>query len=72
AFAEGDMDQVEQVAHALKGSSATLGAMRLSAACRKVEETARMDPLAVMPEDLEAVQRTYAEAATELGQLVAS
>ncbi|MDY7096205.1 MAG: ATP-binding protein, partial [Acidobacteriota bacterium] len=70
ALGEGDMDAVEQASHAFKGSAATLGAVRLAAACKRVEETARVDPLAVMPEDVEAVAQEYRRAAAELQRLL--
>jgi signal transduction histidine kinase/HPt (histidine-containing phosphotransfer) domain-containing protein/ActR/RegA family two-component response regulator len=70
ALGEGDMDGVEQASHAFKGSAATLGAVRLAAACKRVEETARVDPLAVMPEDVEAVAQEYHRAAAELQRLL--
>jgi PAS domain S-box-containing protein len=41
----GDRDEVRRVAHKLKGSSATLGAARLAAACLVLERTRDGDPL---------------------------
>lgn len=38
---QGEWKQVTRIAHSLKSSSATLGLMRLSAACRALEEDTR-------------------------------
>ena len=41
----GDGDLVRRTAHSLKSSSANLGAMRLSALCRDLEESGRIEHL---------------------------
>jgi HPt (histidine-containing phosphotransfer) domain-containing protein len=41
AASKGDLKVLERAAHSLKSSSAYVGAMRLSAMCRELEEQAR-------------------------------
>jgi HPt (histidine-containing phosphotransfer) domain-containing protein len=45
AMERGDRAEVRRVAHKLKGSSATLGATRLGAACLALERTRDDDPV---------------------------
>jgi HPt (histidine-containing phosphotransfer) domain-containing protein len=51
AAAKGDVVEVMQVAHRLKGSSATMGAARVASVCEELEQAARggaqTDPAAV-------------------------
>jgi HPt (histidine-containing phosphotransfer) domain-containing protein len=46
AAATGDADALERSMHALKSSAAQLGAMRLAAICRDLEDRARQHDLA--------------------------
>lgn len=41
AFAAGDMKNVHRIAHSMKSSSATFGALVLSSYCEKLEQSAR-------------------------------
>jgi HPt (histidine-containing phosphotransfer) domain-containing protein len=55
--AEGDGAGLQQVAHSLKGSSASLGATGMAAACRRLEKLGRTGELqeaATVVVDLEA------------------
>lgn len=45
ALASGDLDRVERVAHAVKGTSANLGLMELSARCNDVVQAVRAQQL---------------------------
>jgi HPt (histidine-containing phosphotransfer) domain-containing protein len=45
----GDASSVEQVAHALKGSSGNMGAVRMGAICAELEEMGRSEKLAAAP-----------------------
>lgn len=54
AAARGDAPAVVEVAHALKGSSATMGAVAMASACAHVESTARLGELAG-PESMDRV-----------------
>ena len=44
ALREGDLDAIARIAHTLKGSSGSLGAVQLAEVCREVEELARRSP----------------------------
>ena len=51
AAGRGDADELRRAAHMLRGSSATLGAMRLSQACEQLERAGRTeDPPIERPE----------------------
>jgi signal transduction histidine kinase/CheY-like chemotaxis protein len=67
ARAAGDVDAFLRACHALRGSSATLGASRLAACARALETTARAGPLPSAPE-LAALTAEVAEAGTALRQ----
>lgn len=61
----GDLAAVRQVAHTLKSSSASVGAMELSAACRHVEDTLReggSPPLEPLVEAMDAAAAAVAHA----------
>lgn len=45
AFESGDLDRVERIAHAVKGTSANLGLMELSARCNDVVQAVRAQQL---------------------------
>jgi HPt (histidine-containing phosphotransfer) domain-containing protein len=60
AVAGGDVDAVVRPAHTLKSSSASLGAMRLSAICREIEEAGRAGRLAGLDEAAAAASATWA------------
>lgn len=54
----GEADELRLAAHSLKGSSAFLGAVRLSALARSIEQDSR-DPASCLPRVREAVVRFY-------------
>ena len=55
-----DAAAVVRPAHTLKSSSASLGAMRLSAICRAIEEAARAAEVGSLREDVELARTTWA------------
>jgi HPt (histidine-containing phosphotransfer) domain-containing protein len=60
AIAQNDVSATQKVAHTLKGSSASLGAMTLSAHCRELEMLARAGTLAGAAERLRQIESEYA------------
>lgn len=57
ALAQGDAEKVRKSAHELKGSSLTLGAERLAAACKDLEYQAKNGDLGQSPATLETLCR---------------
>jgi len=57
----GDPAAIVRPAHTLKSSSASLGAMRLSAICRAIEESAREARTDGLAEDVELARATWHE-----------
>lgn len=53
AVALGEMPQIRHLAHSLKGAAATMGAERLSEACRAVEFAARDENVTPLPQLLD-------------------
>jgi CheY-like chemotaxis protein len=64
----GDGGERRRLAHLLKGSSATIGATRLSAACERLERTGRMGDPEVGEEQLAELRALVAEAREGLEQ----
>jgi HPt (histidine-containing phosphotransfer) domain-containing protein len=60
AVATGDVSAIVRPAHTLKSSSATLGAMRLSAISRGIEEAGRAGRAADLADDVELAHATWA------------
>jgi HPt (histidine-containing phosphotransfer) domain-containing protein len=61
AASAGDAAAMVRPAHTLKSSSATMGAMRLSAICRGIEEAGRDARFDDMTGDVERARATWAE-----------
>ena len=57
ARASGDMQGVRHVAHTLKSSSASIGALALARLCAEIETAIRAGALAALPERLDAMDR---------------
>jgi HPt (histidine-containing phosphotransfer) domain-containing protein len=57
----GDAAAVVRPAHTLKSSSASLGAMRLSAICRAIEESGREARSETLVDDVELARTTWHE-----------
>jgi len=55
----GDCAAIVRPAHSLKSTSASLGAMRLSAICRSIEEAGRDDRADTLREDAELARTTW-------------
>ncbi|HWK84296.1 MAG TPA: Hpt domain-containing protein [Caldimonas sp.] len=53
----GDMAAVRHVAHTIKSSSASIGALRLSRLCAEIEAAVRQEAFAGLPELLDAVDQ---------------
>ena len=66
AAARGDAAEVGRLAHALKSSSANLGALALAAEAKSIEEAARTGTLADPTARVPALARLYAQAAAAL------
>jgi CheY-like chemotaxis protein len=59
AVAGRHLRKLERAAHSLKGSSATLGAMRLSELCRKLEDMARADTRVGVQEQVRQIEAEF-------------
>jgi HPt (histidine-containing phosphotransfer) domain-containing protein len=66
ALDSGDFDTACRLAHSLKGASKTFGAIRLSELCRELETLLRDKVLDEAVTKLDAVEREYLDAETEL------
>jgi HPt (histidine-containing phosphotransfer) domain-containing protein len=60
ARAAGDMQGVRHVAHTLKSSSASIGALDLARLCAEIETSIRAESFAALPERLDAMDREIA------------
>jgi hypothetical protein len=56
----GDMQGIRHVAHTLKSSSASIGALALARLCAEIEASIRAEALAALPERLDAMDRELA------------
>jgi HPt (histidine-containing phosphotransfer) domain-containing protein len=61
AAAAGDCPAIVRPAHSLKSTSASLGAMRLSAICRAIEEAGREERADTLQADADLAQSTWDE-----------
>jgi HPt (histidine-containing phosphotransfer) domain-containing protein len=59
AAASGDADTIVRPAHSLKSTSASLGAMRMSAICRAIEEAGRAARTETLGADAELARGTW-------------
>jgi len=66
AAARGDVAAVSAGAHAMKGTSATLGALTLSAQCAELERLARTGSLAEVVGQVPAIEAEYGSVDHEL------
>ena len=60
ARTSGDMQGVRHVAHTLKSSSASIGALPLARLCAEIEASIRAEAFAALPESLDAMDRELA------------
>jgi HPt (histidine-containing phosphotransfer) domain-containing protein len=70
ALAAGVSEDLRRAAHTLKGSSASLGANALAAACREVETTARESRLAGLAPKVDAIAAGFDAVVAELEERV--
>ncbi|NPV62637.1 MAG: Hpt domain-containing protein [Methanotrichaceae archaeon] len=68
AASKGDLKVLERAAHSLKSSSAYVGAMRLSAMCRELEERARSGSVDEPAAKAELLRQEFLRAKAELEQ----
>jgi signal transduction histidine kinase/DNA-binding response OmpR family regulator len=68
ACARGDAGGVQQAAHALKSSSANVGAARVAALCRELETRARVADIADAHERLTGIRSAFVEARQALAR----
>jgi HPt (histidine-containing phosphotransfer) domain-containing protein len=69
AVPAGDADEVARAAHAVKGGSASLGAVRLAAACDRLEAAGRAGDVAALPALLDGVRAEVERARSALRAL---
>lgn len=69
SLANGDIKTLERAAHTLKSSSANIGAMGLSAVCKRIEELARAQNGAAIAPLLADTTQSFAEAEAALRAL---
>jgi hypothetical protein len=60
ARAAGDMQGIRHVAHTLKSSSASIGAVSLARLCAEIESSIRAEAFAALPDRLDAMDRELA------------
>ena len=56
----GDMQGIRHVAHTLKSSSASIGALELARLCAEIEASIRAEAFSALPERLDAMDRELA------------
>ena len=71
AAARGDASAIRALAHNVKGTSATLGAVALSHRCAELEDLSRSGSVADATARVAAIENLYAEARTALEAEVA-
>jgi HPt (histidine-containing phosphotransfer) domain-containing protein len=69
SLARGDIATLERAAHTLKSSSANIGAARLSASCKAMEELARKKSLDGLPSLVHASLQSWTELESVLRNL---
>jgi len=69
ALSDRDVDRFRRAAHSLKSNAATLGAMRLSALAKGLEDMARENQLEGAAEKLEPILAAFSEAEQALKEL---
>jgi HPt (histidine-containing phosphotransfer) domain-containing protein len=69
AISQADFTRLEHLAHTLKGSSASLSALEVSAAAKELEQLARDRDIPGASESLEALSRKTDRLKSELGIL---
>ncbi len=72
AVEKGDAKGVQVAAHSLKSSSAYVGAMRLSAMCKELEQAGRSGALEGAKEKSESLKAEYEQARNELEAVIKS
>ena len=72
AVREGAMEQIRALAHALKGSSLTIGAEVAARALQQVEESARGRSLDSLREAVEQARGAYVSACRQMRALLAA
>ncbi|MFY0641845.1 MAG: Hpt domain-containing protein [Bermanella sp.] len=63
-------EQVADIAHSLKGSSANICADSLSDLCKKVEDSGRNETLQDVPYVFEKIEEEFSKVKTQLQQLI--
>ena len=71
ALAGGDSETVERLAHSLKSSSGTVGGMRMTATCAKLERAAHDGASAVGPALLKRIEDQFVDLRSALANVVA-
>ena len=71
AVQRADAPAVAQIAHAIKGSAANLGAQTMVEICADIEKSAQMANLATAPVRVEALQREFTRACSALTAILA-
>lgn len=69
AVKDGDIKNIETLSHALKGSSANIGAIRLSGACMEILEDARKSVTENFDKHLDSINLEYARASDAINNL---
>jgi CheY-like chemotaxis protein/HPt (histidine-containing phosphotransfer) domain-containing protein len=65
-----DAEQIRQLAHGLKSISGNVGAMRLSALCKTMEQAGKTQHTQMVRELLSSMKTEYAKALSELNQIL--
>jgi len=70
AVAHNDSEQLERAAHPLKSSSASLGAMRLSAQVTELETLGRQIPADQLGQQVVAIHQAYQDGCEQMQQFL--
>ena len=70
ACADGNIEDVYRAAHSLKGSAGNIGAQRLMAVCRELDEMGRAGDLTDAAPLLAALALEYERVAAEIGLII--
>jgi CheY-like chemotaxis protein/HPt (histidine-containing phosphotransfer) domain-containing protein len=70
AYAAGECERMAKVAHAFSGSSASIGATGLSALCKQLEISAKMEVLDDVEKRLAAIEAEYCRVSSKIQSLL--
>ena len=72
AWQSGNIQEVQRAAHSLKGSAGNIGARRLHAVCRELDDKGRSGDMAALPRLVAAVTAEFDKVEVEIRRTLAA